>query len=96
MAPRAEDRRKSAPKFIGRLPKLRVLRAQYGISVTEMAKDIGLDRSSLSRVLNGQFASERTVELIAKYFEVPVNEVFQTVDVERPLQSSQSGAHAAA
>lgn len=48
-----------------------------GITQEEMAKEIGISRSALSRIETGSyFPSANTMRKISDYFNVPIGEIF--------------------
>jgi putative transcriptional regulator len=57
--------------------RIRVFRAEKGISQTELAQAIGVSRKTISTIEVGRFTPSTVVALkIAQYFEVPVEEIF--------------------
>lgn len=57
--------------------RIKVFRAEKGISQTELAQAIGVSRKTISTIEVGRFTPSTVVALkIAQYFEVPVEEIF--------------------
>ena len=57
--------------------RIKVFRAEKGISQTELAQAIGVSRKTISTIEVGRFIPSTVVALkIAQYFEVPVEEIF--------------------
>ncbi|PWE17523.1 transcriptional regulator [Marinicauda salina] len=58
--------------------RIRVLRAEHGISQTELAEAIGVSRKTISTIEVGRFTPSTVIALkIARYFDVPVEAVFR-------------------
>ena len=50
----------------------------------EMSKQIGIGRTSLSRIENGAyFPSAKTMKKISDYFNVPIGDIFFNTDVSK-------------
>ena len=57
--------------------RIKVFRAEKGISQSELALAIGVSRKTISTIEVGRFTPSTVVALkIAQYFEVPVEEIF--------------------
>jgi len=57
--------------------RIKVFRAEKGISQTELAQAIGVSRKTISTIEVCRFTPSTVVALkIAQYFEVPVEEIF--------------------
>lgn len=46
------------------------------VSVTKLARDLGVSRSTIYRILDGGTPSARMIMKISEYFKKPVNDVF--------------------
>ena len=58
--------------------RLRVLRAEKEISQKELANSVNLSRQTVNSIERGKFnPSIVTALIIAEYFEIPIEEVFQ-------------------
>jgi len=72
-----------------RAKALRVVRAEVGVSITRMAKDLGYCRDHIGQVMGGRRrASESVASAIADYFEKPVEELFFPVDLDNPNEAT--------
>lgn len=61
--------------------RIRVFRAEHRISQAELAERIGVSRKTISTIEVGRFVPSTVIALkIARYFEVPVEEVFSLRD----------------
>jgi putative transcriptional regulator len=61
--------------------RIRVFRAEHRISQAELAEAIGVSRKTVSTIEVGRFVPSTLIALkIARYFEVPVEEVFSLAD----------------
>ena len=57
--------------------RIRVFRAEHRMSQEELAEAIGVSRKTISTIEVGRFVPSTVIALkIAKYFQVPVEEVF--------------------
>lgn len=57
--------------------RIKVFRAEKGISQTELAQAIGVSRKTISTIEVGRFTPSTVVALkVAQYFDVPVEEIF--------------------
>ena len=57
--------------------RIRVFRAEHRLSQAELAERIGVSRKTISTIEVGRFVPSTIIALkIARYFEVPVEEVF--------------------
>ena len=57
--------------------RIRVFRAEHRISQAELASAIGVSRKTISTIEVGRFSPSVIIALqIARYFKVPVEEVF--------------------
>lgn len=57
--------------------RIRVYRAEHRISQSELAKEIGVSRKTISTIEVGRFVPSTVIALkIARYFDVPVENIF--------------------
>lgn len=57
--------------------RIRVFRAEHRLSQGDLAEAIGVSRKTISTIEVGRFVPSTIIALkIAKYFDVPVEEVF--------------------
>jgi transcriptional regulator with XRE-family HTH domain len=75
-------RRRAKPVYLPRLPEIRIERARRGLSIPEMAQEMGLRRWTLAHVLTGDKLSRSVAERIAVYFGRPIDELFLMLDLE--------------
>ncbi len=61
--------------------RIRVFRAERRMSQADLAEAIGVSRKTISTIEVGRFTPSTVIALkIARYFEVPVEEVFSLTD----------------
>jgi putative transcriptional regulator len=61
--------------------RIRVFRAESGIKQSDLASAIGVSRKTISTIEVGRFTPSTVIALrIARYFDVPVEEIFSLVD----------------
>lgn len=61
--------------------RIRVFRAEHRISQSELAEAIGVSRKTISTIEVGRFIPSTVIALkIARYFDVPVEEIFSLKD----------------
>lgn len=61
---------------------IKMYRNIKGITQEEMAKEIGISRSALSRIETGSYSpSAKTMGKISNYLNVPIGEIFFNPDV---------------
>ncbi|WP_339335006.1 helix-turn-helix transcriptional regulator [uncultured Maricaulis sp.] len=61
--------------------RLRVLRAETGMSQTDLAEAIEVSRKTISTIEVGRFVPSTAIALrLARYFKVPVEDVFALAD----------------
>lgn len=61
--------------------RIRVFRAEHRMSQADLAEAIGVSRKTISTIEVGRFTPSTVIALkIARYFEVPVEEVFSLTD----------------
>jgi len=61
--------------------RIRVLRAEQRMSQSDLAEAINVSRKTISTIEVGRFVPSTVIALkIAKYFEVPVEEVFSLTE----------------
>ncbi|REB08722.1 XRE family transcriptional regulator [Sporosarcina sp. BI001-red] len=61
---------------------IKTYRKSKGITQEEMARDIEISRSALSRIETGSYSpSAKTMGKISNYFKVPIGEIFFNPDV---------------
>ncbi len=74
---------------------VRRLRRRLGLSISDMATQVGISKAMLSKIENAQTScSLSTVALLATAFDVPVTALFRGADVERPAAFVKSGTGA--
>jgi len=57
--------------------RIRVFRAEHRLSQAELADAVGVSRKTISTIEVGRFVPSTIIALkIARYFEVPVEEIF--------------------
>jgi putative transcriptional regulator len=63
--------------------RIRVFRAEHRMSQADLARAIGVSRKTISTVEVGRFVPSTVIALkIARFFEVPVEEIFQLAGEE--------------
>ena len=68
--------------------RIRVYRAEYRMSQAELAEKIGVTRKTISTIEVGRFVPSTIIALkIAKYFGVPVEDIFKLQDDDTPTVS---------
>ena len=61
--------------------RMRVFRAEHRISQAQLAEAIGVSRKTISTIEVGRFTPSVVIAMkIARYFNVPVEEVFSLAD----------------
>lgn len=71
---------------------VRGLRLQQGLSVGDMAAQVGISKAMLSKIENAQTScSLGTLALLAKGLDVPVTSLFRGADAERPASYVKAG-----
>lgn len=61
--------------------RIKVFRAEHGLTQSDLAQRIGVSRKTISTIEVGRFVPSTVIALlIARYFEVPVEEVFWIED----------------
>ncbi len=64
--------------------RIRVFRAEHRMSQGELAEAIGVSRKTISTIEVGKFVPSTIIALkIARYFKVPVEEVFSLIDEDQ-------------
>lgn len=64
--------------------RIRVFRAEHRLSQGDLAEKIGVSRKTISTIEVGRFIPSTVIALkIAKYFEVPVEELFSLTSTNR-------------
>jgi len=66
--------------------RIKELLREKKCSITELADKIGIQRETLSRIINGASTSSDTLQKIADALEVPISELF-----EHPKQDGVAG-----
>ncbi len=57
--------------------RIKVFRAEFGMSQTDLAEAIGVTRKTISTIEVGRFTPSTVIALkISQYFKVPVEEIF--------------------
>ncbi|SDD92395.1 helix-turn-helix transcriptional regulator [Kordiimonas lacus] len=65
--------------------RIRVYRAEHRMSQADLAEKIGVTRKTISTIEVGRFVPSTIIALkIAKYFAVPVEEIFKLEDDDTP------------
>ena len=59
---------------------LRETRVNYGYTQEQVAREINLSRNSISKIENMGFFRIQHLFLLAEYYEIPLNELFNGVD----------------
>jgi transcriptional regulator with XRE-family HTH domain len=80
--------RRTHPVWWPRHRALRVARAEAGISLTELARELGRSKSHVCDVINGRRTSDPLAQAIAEYFGHPIEDLFVLKDLEDPDQAS--------
>ncbi|MEP1034794.1 helix-turn-helix transcriptional regulator [Ekhidna sp.] len=63
--------------------RIHVFRAEHRLSQSELANHIGVSRKTISTIEIGKFIPSTMIALkIARYFQVPVEEIFTLKDIE--------------
>ena len=63
--------------------RIRVYRAEHRLSQADLAEAIGVSRKTISTIEVGRFVPSTTIALrIARYFKVPVEEIFSLSDTD--------------
>lgn len=71
---------------------VRALRIRRGLSVADMAAEIGISKAMLSKIENAQTScSLGTLSRLAQGLDVPVSSLFRGADTERPASFVQAG-----
>jgi transcriptional regulator with XRE-family HTH domain len=71
---------------------VRELRHQRGLSVADMAAEVGISKAMLSKIENAQTScSLGTLSLLAKGLDVPVTSLFRGADTQRPASFVKAG-----
>ncbi|MBL37292.1 MAG: transcriptional regulator [Xanthomonadales bacterium] len=61
--------------------RIRVFRAEYKLSQADLADAIGVSRKTISTIEVGRFVPSTVISLkIARYFDVPLEDVFFLTD----------------
>jgi transcriptional regulator with XRE-family HTH domain len=72
---------------------VRQLRQQRGVSVADMAVQIGISKAMLSKIENAQTScSLTTLAALAKGLDVPVTSLFRGAETERPASFVKAGS----
>ncbi len=62
--------------------RIRVFRAEHRLSQSDLANNIGVSRKTISTIEVGRFVPSTVIALkIARYFKVPVEEIFSLKEV---------------
>ncbi|MEX2528279.1 MAG: helix-turn-helix transcriptional regulator [Gemmatimonadota bacterium] len=57
--------------------RIRVFRAEHGLTQSDLAERIGVSRKTISTIEVGRFVPSTTIALlIARHFDVPFEEIF--------------------
>ena len=61
--------------------RIRVFRAEHRLSQSDLAEKVGVSRKTISTIEVGRFVPSTVIALrIAKFFDVPVEEIFSLKD----------------
>ncbi len=61
--------------------RLRVLRAERNMSQSDLAREIGVSRKTISTIEVGRFTPSTVIALkMARFFDVPVEEIFTLLE----------------
>lgn len=61
--------------------RIKVLRAEHDLTQSDLAERIGVSRKTISTIEVGRFVPSTIIALlIARHFEVPVEEIFRIED----------------
>ncbi|MGK7313041.1 MAG: helix-turn-helix transcriptional regulator [Candidatus Longimicrobiales bacterium M2_2A_002] len=61
--------------------RIKVLRAEHDLTQSDLARHIGVSRKTISTIEVGRFVPSTTIALlIARHFDVPVEEIFWIED----------------
>jgi len=74
--------------WLPRLRELRAVRAREGITVAELAAKIGRSNTQVQKVLTGHQTQNTIAEAVAAHFGLPIEELFQKVDLENPDEAT--------
>lgn len=62
--------------------RIHVFRAEHRITQSDLANEIGVSRKTISTIEVGRFTPSTIIAMkIARYFEVPVEEIFSLKEV---------------
>jgi transcriptional regulator with XRE-family HTH domain len=85
---RATDRKRERIVLLPKVRELAIARAMAGVSVNNIAEDLGTTPHHISHVMTGNVLSNKIARQLAEYFGRPVEELFKAVDLENPDQAS--------
>lgn len=61
--------------------RIKVFRAEHGLTQSDLADRIGVSRKTISTIEVGRFVPSTVIALlIARYFDVPVEDIFSLED----------------
>ena len=65
--------------------RIRVYRAEHRLSQEELAAAIGVTRKTINTIESGRFVPSTVTALrVARYFKVPVEQIFSLADPDHP------------
>lgn len=79
-------------KYMPRETAIKVALAQAEITVTAMAKELGVSRSYLQQCIGGHRTSPTIPKMVAAYLKRDIKELFFEVDLRNPGQPIRSHA----
>ncbi len=79
--------------YLARRPELRRAMAGPNIKPGELARLLGLRRSTVYGVLQGRESSKRVATAICEYFNRPIEELFMVIDLEDQENSPDRARH---
>lgn len=90
MAAKVTARQREAHRevWLANVRAIRLKRAARNITVTQVARDLNRNYRHVYDVLRGRTTSEKMARDIAEYFETPVEDLFQRIDLENPDKAS--------
>ena len=76
--------------FVNIYDKIEMLCKEYGKTVTQMCREAGVSRTSIFYLKSGnrESISTKSIEKIAKYFGVPIGDIFEN---EKNPQAERAG-----
>jgi DNA-binding XRE family transcriptional regulator len=59
---------------------LRQFRINFGYTQAQLAEEVGLSRNSISKIENQGYFRIQNLYLLATFYEIPLNELFQDIE----------------